>query len=197
MIEEDDHAAQPDRARPKAAARAKVMPRMNRASARINAEQAWQRALARRLEANATVQPIDLTLRVIPEQHRWSRVHSSHALSVTNTVLFCRRCGRYAAWKAQSGLLDHCVNSLDEQGRPSDPSRSTTRGRLQRGCTPAANRPWPGGAAASETFAVYSVYTANQSAAYQAATVQEEASQALPEYEQGPMGHVPVQGPMG
>ena len=84
---------------------------------------------------------------VIPRGHRWSSIADDHRLSVANTVVFCRACGKWASWKVQ-GMRKGC-----DLTAASD-SADQTWVHLLEGRSPQTSRDWPGGAAASTTFAV-------------------------------------------
>ena len=96
----------------------------------------WQRSLAKRITIH---EPLRFAGGMIPRGHRWSTAHRSHALRVANTILFCKRCGKYAAWKV-TRLRNECTD-------PATGSTDSQRRRLLKGQPPEKNKAWPGGAA--------------------------------------------------
>ena len=110
----------------------------------------WQRSLARRLTLH---EPRRFPGGVIPLRHRWATAHHSHHLRVVNTVMFCRRCGKYAAWKV-TRLRAECTE-------PATGSTDSQRKRMLRGQPPERGKSWPGGAAAHTERQVARVTVAN------------------------------------
>ena len=71
---------------------------------------------------------------------------------MTNTVIFCRHCGKWGAWKLTK-LRAPCTE-------PAKGSTDTARRRLLRGEAPDAGKPWPGGAHHSSVWQVARVTVA-------------------------------------
>ena len=86
----------------------------------------------------------------IPEAHRWARCSDTHRVSVTNSVLFCRACGAWGAWRLR-GLATDCL------GATRNAPAANSRHRLLAGRSPQPGRHWPGGADATATFATVRV----------------------------------------
>ena len=126
-------------------------PPLNAQATAARAAVYWAQRLRLRLTAdNGDDDPLEeLAGGVIPREHRWARSHSEHRLSVTNTVIFCRRCGCWSAWRLVK-LADPC------EGPPLNPNDRT---RLLSGRSPQTNRDWPGGLSHHTRCAVWRVST--------------------------------------
>ena len=144
------HAEPPEQPRTK---RRRTAPKLTATDAGKLAAETWERTLARRMAEGNTAGGIAASFEggIIPREHRWSAASPSHRLSVANSVLFCRICGRWGAWKLQ-GLRGNCAD-LMKDGRPSTTTARACRTRLVAGMAPLPRKPWPGGADNGATFA--------------------------------------------
>jgi len=122
-----------------------------RTAATVAAEVAalWQRSLTKRVTDDTGHR---LQGGAIPPEHKWARAHPDHRLRVTNTVIFCRHCGKWGAWKLTK-LRAPCTD-------PAKGSTNTTRRRLLRGEAPVKGQSWPGGAHHSSVWQVARVTVA-------------------------------------
>jgi len=111
----------------------------------------WQRSLSRRVAAEEEAAS-HFQGGVIPRGHAWAKANTVHRLRVVNSILFCSRCGKWAAWKLTLLRGPRC-----EKARG---STDTARRRMLTGQPPVRNKPWPGGAPATQRFRVARVTVA-------------------------------------